>query len=83
MGGPGYTYPKAVPKQLLPLRLAYAQKAMTTLDLHHFVVFDASATNGEHTVTGDTCLNEEVVTTYFNTMAETVGFLNGYVTFRV
>ena len=29
-------------------------------------------------MTGDTCLNEEVVTTYFNTMTETVGFLNGY-----
>ena len=42
------------------------------------VIFDASEAKGEHTVTGNTCLNEEVVTTYFDTMTDTVGFLNGY-----
>jgi hypothetical protein len=63
---------------LLPLRLKFAQDAMNTLDLSHFVIFDASAARGEHTVTGDTCLNEDVVQTYFETMTETVGFFNGY-----
>ena len=78
LGGPGYTYPKAVPKHLLPSRLKFAQDAMKVLDLSHFVIFDASNTHGEHTVTGDTCLTEEVVEAYFEGMSETVGFLNGY-----
>jgi hypothetical protein len=78
LGGPGYTYPKAVPKDLLPLRLEFAQKSMKTLDLNHFVIFDASETHGEHTVTGNTCLNEDVVDVYFKSMTDTIGFLNGY-----
>lgn len=56
LGGPGYMYPKAVPPQLLPARLQLAQEAMRILDLHHFVIFDASDTHGQHTVTGDCCL---------------------------
>jgi hypothetical protein len=79
LGGPGYTYPKAVPKELLPSRLEFAQKSMDTLDLSHFVIFDASDTHGEHTVTGNTCLDrEDVVDTYFQSMNHTVGFFNGY-----
>ena len=35
LGGPGYTYPKAVPKDLLPSRLQFAQDSMNTLDLKH------------------------------------------------
>ena len=79
LGGPGYTYPKAVPKELLPSRLEFAQRSMDTLDLSHFVIFDASDTHGEHTVTGNTCLDrEDVVDTYFKSMNRTVGFFNGY-----
>ena len=36
-------YPKVVPPALLPKRLQYAQSMMTTLDLAHWIVFDASA----------------------------------------
>ena len=78
LGGPGYTYPKAVPKDLLPLRLQFAQESMNTLDLKHFVIFDASDAHGDHTVTGDTCLNEDVVESYFKNMKDVVGFFNGY-----
>ena len=44
----------------------------------HFVVFDASHAVGEHTVTGDTCLDAGVVGEYFRSMPDVVGFLNGY-----
>ncbi len=78
LGADGYSYPKAIPKELLPSRLAFAQQAMRTLDLHHFVIFDASEAIGEHTVTGNTCLNQDVVSQYFLSMPDCVGFYNGY-----
>ena len=64
---------------LLPSRLEFAQRSMETLDLSHLVIFDASDTHGEHTVTGNTCLDRQVVVdAYFQSMNRTVGFLNGY-----
>ena len=80
LGGPGYMYPKAVPAADLPARLALAQADMATLDLRHFIIFDASDAVGAHTVTGDTNLTARVVQSYFaaDTMNRTVGFLNGY-----
>lgn len=59
-------------------RLLLVQRMMKVLDLNHFIVFDASACVGAHTVTGDTWLTPDVVSTYFEAMNETVGFLNGY-----
>ena len=47
LGANGYTYPRSVPPSLLPARLAFAQDAMRTLDLDHFVVFDASHATGK------------------------------------
>ena len=78
LGANGYSYPKALPAEVLPLRLEFAQEAMRTLDLNHFVVFDASDAVGEHTVTGDTCLNLDVVEQYFQSMPDCLGFYNGY-----
>jgi hypothetical protein len=78
LGGPGYMYPKAVPEALLPARLAEAQADMRTLDLEHFVIFDASNATGAHTVTADTNLTASVVQAYFDNMNATAGFLNGY-----
>ena len=78
LGANGYSYPRAIPPDLLPSRLQYAQQSMRTLDLDHFVVFDASHAVGEHTVTGDTCLSSFVVDEYFRSMPDCVGFLNGY-----
>ena len=78
LGGPGYMYPKAVPPSLLPARLQLAQDMMRVLDLNHFIVFDASACRGAHTVTGDTWLTPDVVEAYFANMNNTLGFLNGY-----
>ena len=78
LGGPGYTYPNAVPKALLPKRLNMAKDMMKTLDLDSFVIFDASRAVGTHTVTGDTNLDPDVVQTYFKTMDNVKGFFNGY-----
>lgn len=80
LGGPGYMYPKAVPPALLSSRLQQAQAAMSTLDLKHFVIFDASQVTGAHSVTSDTTLTPAVVDAYFasDTMNQTLGFLNGY-----
>ena len=78
LGGPGYTYPNAVPKKLLPKRLQMAASMMSTLDLDSFVIFDASRAVGTHTVTGDTNLDEDVVQTYFDAMPNVKGFFNGY-----
>ena len=63
----------------LPLRppRALCQQLRTTPLEDHFVVFDASHAVGEHTVTGDTCLDAGVVGEYFRSMPDVVGFLNG------
>jgi hypothetical protein len=42
-----------------------AQEAMTTLDLEHMIIFDASHTHGQHTVTGDCNLTPDVTQDYF------------------
>ena len=78
LGGPGYTYPNAVPKNLLPKRLEMAGDMMEKLDLNSFVIFDASRAVGTHTVTEDTNLDMDVVETYFDTMKNVQGFFNGY-----
>jgi len=78
LGGPGYTYPNAVPPALLPKRLAKAADMMKTLDLNQFVIFDASKTHGPHTVCGDTNIEEPVVHSYFQNMDGVNGFFNGY-----
>jgi hypothetical protein len=78
LGANGYSYPKAIPTNLLPSRLEFAQQASRTLDLNHFVIFDASEAIGEHTVTGDTCLDHDVVEEYFRSMPDMEGFYNGY-----
>ena len=78
LSGPGYMYPKAIPKPQLGTLLSKTQGYLHELDLHHMVVFDASATSGEHTATGDCNLPQDVVNAYFEHMSSTVGFLNGY-----
>jgi hypothetical protein len=71
-------YPKVVPPALLPGLLQLAQENMHTLDLQFMDVFDASATQGDHTVTGNTNLNPETVQAYFENMPDSIAFLNGY-----
>ena len=41
-----------MPTSLLKDQLAHVATAMKTLDLHQLIIFDASNTHGEHTVTG-------------------------------
>ena len=79
LSGPGYMYPKVVPPSLLPGRITSVNKKMTELDLSHFIIFDASDTRGQHTVTGDTCLNStKILDSYFEYCPQCQGFLNGY-----
>jgi len=79
LSGPGYVYPKAIPSKILPSRLLAMERSMNILDLHHLVIFDASAAVGEHTVTEDTTLSEPVVKEYFRLNRTSIqGFLNGY-----
>ena len=78
LSGPGYMYPKAQPKSLLGPLLKDTQSYLTRLDLHHMIIFDASATVGEHTATGDCNLPEDIMDSYFDNMPDTVGFMNGY-----
>lgn len=42
LSGPGYMYPRATPPELLPGLLSKAADAMSELDLHSLVIFDAS-----------------------------------------
>jgi hypothetical protein len=78
LSGPGYMYPKAMPKNQLGLLLDKTQAYLQELDLHHMVIFDASNTTGAHTATGDCNLPKNIVREYFDHMSSTKGFLNGY-----
>ncbi|MGQ9559866.1 MAG: GxGYxYP domain-containing protein [Candidatus Oleimicrobiaceae bacterium] len=75
LSGPGYLYPKAVPKELLPPLIAKAQEYMKKLDLRVFEIMDYSE---GATVEGNTELTREVVDAYFEGMPDVIGFLNGY-----
>jgi hypothetical protein len=75
LSGPGYIYPKAVPKDKLPELIAKAREMMNLLDLRVFEIMDYSE---GATVEGNTELTEEVVDAYFAGMPDVIGFVNGY-----
>ena len=50
---------------------------MTTLDLQHMIVFDASQTHGQHTVTGDCNLTPNVTHDYFTRLDLEAGSVEG------
>jgi hypothetical protein len=75
LSGPGYIYPKAVPKDKLPALIAKAREMMELLDLRVFETMDYSE---GATVEGNTELTREVVDAYFAGMPEAIGFVNGY-----
>lgn len=75
LSGPGYIYPKAVPKDKLPALIAKAREMMGLLDLRVFEIMDYSE---GATVEGNTELTEEVVDAYYEGMPGAIGFVNGY-----
>ncbi|MBN1938588.1 MAG: hypothetical protein JW843_03315, partial [Candidatus Aminicenantes bacterium] len=75
LGGPGYVYPKAVPKDKLPGLIAKAKEMMDLLDLRVFEIMDYSE---GATVEGNTELTKEAVDAYYAGMPRAFGFINGY-----
>jgi len=75
LSGPGYIYPKAVPKDKLPGLIAKAREMTELLDLRVFEIMDYSE---GATVEGNTELTREVVDAYYAGMPNAIGFVNGY-----
>ena len=75
LGGPGYVYPKAVPKDKLPGLIAKVREMMDLLDLRVFEIMDYSE---GATVEGNTDLTREVVDAYYAGLPGAIGFVNGY-----
>jgi hypothetical protein len=75
LGGPGYVYPKAVPKDKLPALIAKVREMMDLLDLRIFEIMDYSE---GATVEGNTELTREVIDAYYAGLPGALGFVNGY-----
>lgn len=75
LSGPGYLYPKAVPREKLPGLIAMARDLMKKLDLRVFEIMDYS--EGFFHL-GNADLPKEIVDLYYEGMPEAIGFANGY-----
>ena len=75
LSGPGYLYPKAVPKKYLTQLIAMARDQMKQLDLRVFETMDWS--EGDE-VSGNTDLPKDIIDLYYDGMPEAIGFVNGY-----
>lgn len=75
LSGPGYLYPKAVPRPLLARLIAMAREQMKALDLRVFETMDYSE---GATVEGNSDLPKSIVDLYYEGMPEAIGFINGY-----
>jgi hypothetical protein len=75
LGGPGYMYPKAVPKSDLPTVVAKARELMHQLDLNVFEIMDYSE---GATAEGNSDLTRDVVDAFYDGMPDAIGFVNGY-----
>lgn len=75
LSGPGYMYPKAVPKDTLDDLVGMAYDMMQDLDIRVFEIMDYSE---GATVEGNTELSKEVVDIYYEEMPDALGFINGY-----
>lgn len=76
LSGPGYMYPKAIPRKLLPGVIAKANELMKRLDINVFETMDYSE---GATIEGNTELPKYVVDAYYEGMPDAIGFVNGYV----
>jgi hypothetical protein len=75
LSGPGYLYPKAVPRKLLSGLIAKARELMQQLDLKVFETMDYSEGNRYR---GNIDLPKQIVDAYYQGMPEALGFINGY-----
>jgi hypothetical protein len=75
LSGPGYLYPKVVPREVLPQIVARTRELMQELDLNVLEIMDYSE---GATVEGNTDLTKDVVDAYCAGMPEAIGFINGY-----
>jgi len=75
LSGPGYMYPKAIPKKYLPAVISKADDLMKKLDLNIFETMDYSEGS---TVTGNTEIPKYIVDAYYKYMPDAIGFVNGY-----
>lgn len=75
LSGPGYLYPKVVPRDTLRQLIAMAREQMKKLDLNVFELMDYSE---GATVEGNSDLPKEVIDLYYQGMPDAIGFVNGY-----
>jgi hypothetical protein len=75
LSGPGYLYPKAVPRPYLKQLIEKAWEQMKILDLSVFETMDYSQ---GATVEGNSDLPEDIVDLYYEGMPGAIGFINGY-----
>ncbi len=73
--GPGYMYPKAIPRKMLPRVIGLADSLMDKLDIDIFETMDYSQ---GATITGNTELPKYIVDAYYKAMPDAIGFANGY-----
>jgi hypothetical protein len=76
LSGPGYMYPKAIPKEHLPAIVKKAASLMQTLDLNVFEIMEH--THYWETDGIDDDLTKEVLDIYYEKMPDVLGFANGY-----
>jgi hypothetical protein len=75
LSGPGYLYPKVVPRDTLKQLIAIAREQMKLLDLNVFETMDYSE---GATVEGNSDLPKSILDLYYEGMPEAIGFVNGY-----
>jgi hypothetical protein len=75
LSGPGYMYPKAIPRDKHLGLVQEADELMKRLDLRVFEIMDYSEGNRYW---GNIDLTKEVVDTYYEGMPDALGFINGY-----
>jgi hypothetical protein len=75
LSGPGYLYPKVVPRDTLKQLIAIARDQMKVLDLKVFETMDYSE---GATVEGNSDLPKSILDLYYDGMPEAIGFVNGY-----
>jgi hypothetical protein len=71
LSGPGYMYPKAIPKKYLPEVFDKAKELMNQLDLNAFEIMD-------HSEERNADLPKDLVDSYYENMPNSIGFINGY-----
>ncbi|HUF09359.1 MAG TPA: GxGYxYP domain-containing protein [Rhodothermales bacterium] len=75
LSGPGYMYPKAIPRDKHLGLVQEAKDLMERIDLRVFEIMDYSEGNRYW---GNIDLTKEVVDTYYEGMPDAIGFVNGY-----